>query len=186
VSTYNPNIPSAARIERRKQIANIALSLVGQKTAEDFDPVHSPICSIDVVMVAGSPWLTDGLEKDYWKDESGYKKIGGGSNNPSMHYFFRSIANLLHYLKRQGFYIPRGELIKPEIGMACFFDFEERGRFNFTPDRCGLITSINDNQISEVVISVKQEFDKGFEVKKIVINSFDKLDEALIGYSDLP
>jgi len=46
------------------------------------------------------------------KDKSGYLKIGESANTPAMAYFFRSTANLVHYLKRQGFYQPRGGLNK--------------------------------------------------------------------------
>ena len=54
-------------------------------------------------MVAGAPWLQDGLARDYIKDEAGYKKIGGSANSPAMPYFFRSQQNLIHYLKRKNF-----------------------------------------------------------------------------------
>ena len=73
---------STARQERRLAAAEIAQGLIGSKAAPDFDPIHSPLCAIDVVMVAGAPWLREALEKDFWRDESGYRKICGGSNTP--------------------------------------------------------------------------------------------------------
>ncbi len=78
--THKPDSVSDARKKRREQIVNAAIALVGVAAYEDFDPVHSPLCAVDVVMVAGAPWLKEALERDYSKDESGYKKIGGGAH----------------------------------------------------------------------------------------------------------
>ncbi|HXW53233.1 MAG TPA: hypothetical protein VEL47_03910, partial [Myxococcota bacterium] len=142
-----PETVSDARRKRREQIVAAANALVGAAAGEDFDPVHSPLCAVDVVMVAGAPWLKDALERDYSKDESGYKKIGGGANTPKAAYFFRSAANLMHFLKRQGLYIPRGGKPRPAAGMACFLDWADRGRFNFAPDRSGIIVASQENQI---------------------------------------
>ena len=171
---------SNARQERRLAAAEIAQGLVGSKAAPDFDPIHSPLCVMDVVMVAGAPWLREALEKDFWRDESGYRKIGGGSNTPEMPYFFRSTVNLIYFLKRQNFYIPRGSL-EPAVGMACFFDWEDRGRFNFVPDRSGIIIDTQKSQVREVIMAFN-----GQEVKRIPIISGDLPEQALIGYSDLP
>ncbi|MEI6790721.1 MAG: hypothetical protein WCK42_06040 [Myxococcaceae bacterium] len=169
-----------ARLERRAAAAEVAQGLVGSKLEANFDPIHSPLCAIDVVMVAGAPWLREALEKDFWRDESGYRKIGGGSNTPEMPYFFRSTANLIYFLKRQNFYIPRGSL-EPAVGMACFFDWEDRGRFNFVPDRSGIIIEVQKSQVREVIMALN-----GQDVKRIPIISGDLPEQALIGYSDLP
>lgn len=174
-----------ARKSRQKQIVSIAESLINQNSVENFDPVHSPLCAIDVVIIAGAPWLKEALEKDYIKDESGYKKIGGGANNLSKFYFYRSSANLIHFFKRQGLYIPRGGKVQPSIGMACFLEWDDRGRFNFSPDRSGIISEINNNQIVSLIIATMIEKDK-FIVQQInVLENLD-LQKAIIGYSDLP
>ncbi len=178
---------SLARTERRKVIANAAMALMGADGEVGFDPVHAPLCAIDVVMVAGAPWLRDGLQRDFSKDESGYRKIGGGANTPAAAYFFRSTANLVHYLKRQGFYVPRGASTKAAVGMACFFDWDDRGRFNFTPDRSGIIVKIEDDTIREVVMAIQVVEDKKTLKNTLVkIDAGSGLDRALIGYSDLP
>jgi len=179
---------SPARQQRRAQVAHAAKTLIGIKTPSVFDPVHDPLCALDIVMIAGAPWLKEALEKDFFKDESGYRKIGGGSNTPHMAYFFRSTANLLHYLKRQGFYIPKGSFFAPQIGMACFFDCEDRGRFNFSPDRSGIITEVAHGQITKVILTTGQSLSSNYhyDVKEINIISGDDMDKALIGYSDLP
>lgn len=178
---------SDARIKRREQIVGAAYALIGTEIPEDFDPVHSPLCAIDLVMVAGAPWLKDALERDYGKDESGYKKIGGGANTPKMAYFFRSAANLMHFLKRQGLYIPRGGKPEPAAGMACFLDWDDRGRFNFSPDRSGIIVSVNNHQIESIALPVTtDEGPNSYRVEIIFIEPQDKLDMAIIGYSDLP
>ncbi|MEI6806366.1 MAG: hypothetical protein WCK49_07675 [Myxococcaceae bacterium] len=171
---------STARSERRVGIAEIAQGLVGSFVEPNFDLINSPLCALDVVMIAGAPWLREALEKDFWRDESGYRKIGGGSNTPEMPYFFRSTANLIYFLKRQNFYIPRGSL-EPAVGMACFFDWEDRGRFNFSLDRSGIIVDVQKSHVREVIMALN-----GREVKKIPIISGDLAEQALIGYSDLP
>src|SRR5688572_18387926 len=129
---------SMARLQKRDSIIGAANALLDSDAIVDFDPVHSPLCPVDVVLIAGAPWLMDGLEKDFYKDESGYRKIGGGANTPSAPYFFRSVHNLVHFLKRQNLYYPRGS-VSAKPGMACFFDWEDRGRFNFAPDRSGIV-----------------------------------------------
>lgn len=173
-------IASDARTQRRSTAAEIARSLVGSVAGPNFDPIHSPLCPVDVVMIAGAPWLRDALEKDFLKDGSGYRKIGGGSNTPEMPYFFRSTANLIYFLKRQNLYIPRGSL-KPEIGMVCFFDWEDRGRFNFIPDRSGIIVDVQRDQVREVIMALD-----GQRVAQKSIKSCDPVEQALIGYADLP
>lgn len=179
---------SDARKIRREQIVIAANALVGASSVDDFDPVHSPICAVDVVMVAGAPWLKDALERDYSKDESGYKKIGGGANSPKMAYFFRSAGNLMHFLKRQGLYIPRGGKPEPAKGMACFLDWADRGRFNFAPDRSGIIVEVEDSHITSIVVprSIRDDDGARYVVEKISIEPRSDLDRAIIGYSDLP
>lgn len=178
---------SPARVARRDQLKNAAQALIGAKTPKDFDLHHAALCPVDVLMVVGSPWLQNSLEKDFLRDKSGYRKIGGRANSPKAPYFFRSTANLIHYLKRQGFYLPRGCSAEVAEGMACFFDCETRGRFNFTPDRSGIITEVKDGVISEVVIAQKNaEIDGVFEVTALKIIANSELDRALIGYCDLP
>ena len=177
---------SAARIKRREQIVEAAHSLIGAEIPEDFDAVHSPLCAIDLVMVAGAPWLKEALEKDYGKDESGYKKIGGGANTPKMAYFFRSAANLMHFLKRQGLYIPRGGQPEPAAGMACFLDWDDRGRFNFSPDRSGIVISVKDGHIESIALPMIVDNVALFRVAIISVEPQGKLDRAIIGYSDLP
>ncbi len=175
---------SQARKNRREQIVLIAQGLVEQCVNDDFDAVHSPLCAIDVVMVAGAPWLKDALEKDYAKDESGYKKIGGGANSPDRAYFYRSSVNLMHFLKRQGLYVPRGGKLPPAAGMACFLDWDDRGRFNFAPDRSGIIVETDNNQITKIILPMINE--GLFMVQKIELKSNLLLEQAIIGYSDLP
>jgi hypothetical protein len=173
-----------ARIKKREQIVQAALALANAEADNNFDPVHSPLCAIDIVMVAGAPWLKDALERDYCKDESGYKKIGGGANTPKMAYFFRSAANLMHFLKRQGLYIPRGGQPEPSAGMACFLDWDDRGRFNFAPDRSAIIIQCQDGHIKQ--IALPQATKTGYEIKLVTISAQSPLDLAIIGYSDLP
>jgi hypothetical protein len=181
--------PSPARLARRAHILEAARALVGARSPEGFDPVRSPVCAIDIVMVAGSPWLKDGLERDFAKDESGYRKIGGGANTPAQAYFFRSSSNLIHYLKRAGFYVPRGSRPEPSPGMACFLDWDDRGRFNFTPDRAGIVIDVKDGHVTRIVVPRRENSDDKaapIVVTAIEVVKGDLNDRALIGYSDLP
>lgn len=183
------SVISPARQARRQHIVEAARALVGTRVGDEFDPVRAPLCAIDVVMVAGSPWLKDGLERDFAKDESGYRKIGGGANTPSQAYFFRSSANLIHYLKRAGFYVPRGGGVPPAAGMACFFDWEDRGRFNFSPDRSGIVLEVKGGRVSKAVFATPldpRRRDEGYVVRAVEVTPGDAIDLALIGYSDLP
>jgi len=181
-------VASPARVARREHILQAARALVGVTAPDDFDAVRSPLCAIDVVMVAGSPWLKDGIERDYVKDEAGYRKIGGGANSPGQNYFFRSSGNLIHYLKRAGFYVPRGSRPEPVAGMACFFDWEDRGRFNFTPDRAGVILEAREGSIQRVVLAQRDQVEGRtlLQVRILDVARGDTYDRALIGYSDLP
>jgi hypothetical protein len=180
---------SPARQARRQHILEAARALVGSRVGGEFDPVRAPLCAIDVVMVAGSPWLKDGLERDFAKDESGYRKIGGGANSPQQAYFVRSSVNLIHYLKRAGFYVPRGGGLAPSMGMACFFEWEDRGRFNFAPDRSGIVLEVHQGRVSRAVFAAQPEpadRGSGYVVRTVAVQPGDPVDQALIGYSDLP
>lgn len=179
---------SPARLQRRAQIVEAASALVGSEVGPQFDPVHDPLCPIDVVMVADSPWIAEGIARDFAKDEADYRKIGGGANTPQAAYFFRSAANLAHYLKRQGLYVPRGGEIPPAPGMACFFDWDDRGRFNFKPDRCGVVVDVQQGVITSVVVAqpLAQNEGGGYRVARVDIDAGDRFDRALIGYADLP
>ncbi len=181
-------VASPARLARRAHIVEAASALVKARAPDDFNAARSALCAIDVVMVAGSPWLQDGLERDFAKDEAGYRKIGGGANTPGQAYFFRSSGNLIHYLKRAGFYVPRGSRPEAVAGMACFFDWEDRGRFNFTPDRCGIILDVKEGHIERIVLARREGDDKSadFFVSIVELARGDAYDRALIGYSDLP
>jgi hypothetical protein len=183
--------PSEARMQRRAHVLEAARALVGIRSEPQFDPVHTDLCAIDVVMVAGSPWLKDGLKRDYGRDQSGYRKLGGGGNTPGKAYFFRSNRNLIHYLKRAGFYIPRGGHPPPVPGMACFLDGQNSGRFNFSPGKNGIILDVRKGRVSRVVMAIPEtedaESDKPtIQVKSILVKSGGYVDRCLIGYADLP
>jgi len=183
------SVISPARQARRLHIVEAARALVGTASADGFDAVHAPVCAIDIVMVAGSPWLQDGLARDFAKDEAGYRKIGGGANTPDQAYFFRSAGNLMHYLKRVGFYGPRGGGLSPAPGMACFFEWEDRGRFNFAPDRSGIVLQVKKGRVSRAVITRQadpKDRKAGYVVRQLDVGVGDSMDRALVGYSDLP
>jgi hypothetical protein len=180
---------SPARLQRRAHIIKAARALVGAEVLGDFDLVRADLCPIDLVMVAGAPWLKDGLERDFAKDEAGYRKLGGSANTPAMPYFFRNATNLVHYLKRQGFYVPRGGEKSPMPGMACFFDWDDRGRFNFTPDRSGVVLEVEEGNITRVALAQLKAPGKkrsGFVVRALPIETGDPVDRAIIGHADLP
>ena len=94
----------------------------------------------------------------------------------------------MHFLKRQGFYIPRGALPEPAAGMACFLDYDDRGRFNFAPDRSGIILKVKEGQIESIALSRAHKTESGtlYIVDMIEVLPKSPLDLAIIGYSDLP
>lgn len=176
--------PSQARLNRRAQIVEAARALVGCRVDGSFDAARDALCAIDVVMVAGSPWLKQGIERDFARDEAGYRKVGGGANTPAQNYFFRSTRNLAFYLKRAGFYTPRGTSPQPVPGMACFWDPGERGRFNFSPGLSGVVIDVCMGRVSRAVLAERDG--DGFVVRNVILKRGSDLDRRLIGYSDLP
>lgn len=178
---------SEARLARRQQLAERAKQLVGFSVGEDFDPHHAALCPIDIAMAVGHPWLEDGLGRDFSKDESGYRKIGGGANTPEMPYYFRSSANLIHYLKRQGFYNPRGSLTSCVPGMLMFFDWSDRGRFNFTPDRLGVLIEQVGNSYAAVMARPSEDnTSNAYSVQLVRFDAGDRYDRSWVGFSDFP
>lgn len=178
---------SQARLARRAQLADRAKQLIGFSVGSDFDAHHAPLCPIDIAMVVGHPWLEDGLKRDFVKDESGYRKIGGGANTPERPYYYRSTANLIYYLKRQGFYYPRGSKAECVPGMLMFFDWSDRGRFNFTPDRCGVLVQQEGADQTIVTVSlIGESSQEGYAVQEIHFKPGDDYDRAWVGFSDFP
>jgi hypothetical protein len=94
----------------------------------------------------------------------------------------------MHFFKRQGLYIPRGSKPGPAAGMACFLDWADRGRFNFAPDRMGIIVEVENNHIISIVIprGAPEGTEKSYIVAKITLEPKSEHDLAIIGYSDLP
>ncbi len=94
----------------------------------------------------------------------------------------------MYFLKRQGLYIPRGGKPEPAVGMACFLDWADRGRFNFAPDRSGIIVAVDNNQITAIVLPVADHDVQGqkYVVSRVDIDPKSDLNRAIIGYSDLP
>ncbi len=176
---------SDARKSRRQHLVTAARAMVGFTSNSNFDPIHSDLCPIDVAMVAGSPWLQDAMQRDFQKSPEGYLKIGGGANTPGRNYFFRSSLNLAHYMKRQNFYLPRGGHPLPVPGMIAFFDVGDRGRYNFIPDRSGIIIEAQRTRATRVVVSQGNSKD-GYDVKLITISRGSDYDRDFIGYGDLP
>lgn len=176
---------SDLRKSRRDHLLKAAKEMVGFSCGAEFNPFHSPLCPIDVVMVAGSPWAADALQRDFQRNESVYRKFGGGANTPSRDYFFRSTLNLLILMQRSGLFIPRGGHPLPTPGMVAFFDKGDRGIFNFQPDRAGIVIETQMRRITRVVLG-REISPNTYRVEMVQVKKGTPYDRDFIGYGDIP
>ena len=71
--------------------------------------------------------------------------------------------------------------------MACFLDWDDRGRFNFAPDRSAIVTECKNGHIEQIALAqTRDDGISGYAVKLINIIPKSALDLAIIGYADLP
>ncbi len=175
---------SDARRDRRSHMIKAAREMVGFECGENFNPFHTPLCPIDVVMVAGSPWMQAGLKNDFNKNGAAYLKLGG-ANTPSRAYFYRSAQNLMLFIRHANLFIPRGGHPQPVPGMIAFFDSGSRGRYNFEPDRTGVILESQMGRPTRIVVG-REDRPKHYRVEMITVTKGSVYDRDFIGYADCP
>ncbi|GEM_PF-716104 len=175
----NPNAVQAAR----QRLLDRAKGLIGATTDEGWDWRKGPLSAMDVFPFAGEPHLREALLADFQRDTAGYRKIGGGSNTPKAAYFLRRHANVKYCLQRLKLYYPRGGPVEPTPGMAVFFEWpEDRGRFNFKPDRSGVIESLEAGEVTRAVMAVQD--DGRWRVRLVTLSPESRA--AVVGYGDCP
>lgn len=167
----------------RKRLLERAKGLIGATTDDGWDWRQGALSALDVFPFAAEPHLREAMLADFQRDQAGYRKIGGGSNTPKQAYFLRRHANVRHCLQRLSLYYPRGGQVDPHPGMAVFFEWpEDRGRFNFKPDRSAVIESVDSNDVTRAVMCVQ---DAGrWRVRLVTLTTEARA--AVVAYGDCP
>ena len=166
----------------RRRLLDRAKGLIGATTDEGWDWRKGPLSALDVFPFASEPHLREAVLADFQRDTAGYRKIGGGANTPKAAYFLRRHTNVRHCLQRAGLWYPRGSL-EPQPGMAVFFEWpEDRGRFNFKPDRSGIIEGVEDGNVVRAVMAVQ---DAGrWRVRLVTLPDAHRA--AIVAFGDCP
>jgi hypothetical protein len=174
---------ASARDMARKRLLERAKGLIGATTDEGWDWRRGNLSPVDVFPFAAEPHLREAMVSDYHKDTAGYRKIGGGANAPKVGYFFRRHANVRHCLQRLSLYYPRGGEQEPKPGMVVFFEWpEDRGRFNFKPDRSGIIESVDGGVVVRAIMAVV-DGDR-WRVRMTTLSEAAR--NAVVAYGDCP
>jgi hypothetical protein len=170
---------------RRSSLLDGANATLGHSVAADWDWRQGSIGPIDVVAFAGGDRFCGRLRSDFFKDRAGYRKIGGVSNSPDNPYFYRRYANIVHLMRRAGTLYMRGGSVRPAAGMVLVLDWPEtRGRFNFSPDRVGIILATEDDRITRAAVPIRSP--DGWMVGQARFAAGSPSERAVIGYGDLP
>ncbi|MEW5847326.1 MAG: hypothetical protein AB2A00_00880 [Myxococcota bacterium] len=174
---------SPAREMARKRLLERAKGLIGATTDDGWDWRRGPLTPLDVFPFAAEPHLREAMLADYQRDPGGYRKIGGGANTPKAGYFLRRHANVRHCLQRMSLYYPRGGPVEPKAGMVVFFEWpEDRGRFNFKPDRSAIIESVDGGVVTRAVMAVQ---DQGrWRVRLTTLS--EEARNAVVAFGDCP
>lgn len=174
---------AVSRDAARRRLLERAKGLIGATTDEGWDWRKGALSALDVFPFAAEPHLREAMLADFQRDPAGYRKIGGGSNTPRAAYFLRRHANVRHCLQRMDLYYPRGGPVEPAAGMVVFFEWpEDRGRFNFKPDRSGIIESVEKGEVARAIMAV-QDADR-WRVRMVTLPETTRA--AIVAYGDCP
>jgi hypothetical protein len=172
-------------VNQRHKLLEQANAALGHSVAADWDWRQGPIGPIDLVTFAAGDPFRRRLRSDFFKDRAGYRKIGGLSNTPDSPYFYRRYANIVHLMRRAGTLYMRGGSVPPVAGMVLILDWPEaRGRFNFSPDRLGVILATDEQRITRAVVPMRSP--DGWMVGQARFAAGSPSERAVIGYGDLP
>jgi len=169
--------------KQRQLLLDRAKRCLGASVASDWDWRQGPIGPIDLVPFVAGESFRSIMNLDFRSDSGGYRKIGGAANTPKSPYFFRRYANLLHLLKRQDRLHLKGSA-PPTAGMVVILDWpNQRGRFNFSPDRMGVLLECSDDGLKAALpTSTKQ----GWVIHEQVMLWGSPGEQSIIGYADPP
>lgn len=172
------------RASGRQRLLKRARSFLGAHVGPEWDWRQGKLSTIDIVPFAAGRRLQAAMKYDFSKDAAGYRKMGGLANTPEAPYFYRRYANLLHYLRRADGFHARGSQA-PLPGMILVLDWpEHRGRFNFSPDRLGVVMAVEDDRVSKAIMALPAP--AGWVVAEVRILPNSPSDRLVIGYGDLP
>ncbi len=156
---------------------------LGASVSMDWDWRQGPIGPIDLVPYVAGQAFRRVMDQDFRADRAGYRKIGGSANTPASAYFYRRYANLVHLLRRQERLHLKGSL-QPEPGMVVVLDWPgSRGRFNFAPDRMGVILSANE---SNLCAAMPVQRNHGWVIDTIPVETGSVTDRSIVAYADPP
>jgi hypothetical protein len=169
--------------KQRRLLVDRAQRCLGASVQSDWNWRQGPIGPIDLVPFVSGQSFRHVMNQDFRCDRAGYRKIGGSANTPESAYFYRRYANLVHLLRRQERFHLRGSLM-PEPGMVLILDWPgARGRFNFSPDRMGVIIEVSDSLLRAAIPMRKAQ---GWVISELSISADSPVDRSLIAYADPP
>jgi len=169
--------------KQRQLLLDRAHRCLGAFVQSDWDWRQGPIGPIDLVPYVGGEPFRSIMSQDFRSDRAGYLKIGGPANTPKSAYFYRRYSNLLHLLKRQDRIHLKGTL-EPEPGMVVILDWpNQRGRFNFSPDRMGILLRCNDQGL---LVALPLINSKGWVVTEHSLPWGSVHEQSIIAYADPP
>lgn len=169
--------------KQRQLLFDRAQRCLGAFVQSDWDWRQGAIGPIDLVPYVGGEPFRSIMNQDFRADRAGYLKIGGPANTPKSPYFFRRYANLLHLLKRQERIHLKGT-IEPQPGMVVVLDWpNQRGRFNFSPDRMGIILRCDDRGL-EAALPLRNS--TGWMVQEHRLSRDGGHEQSIIAYADPP
>lgn len=168
----------------RQRLLRRARKLLGSHVGPEWDWRQGDLTAIDVAAFAAGHRFRSELKADFFRDPASYKKLGGVANTPNAPYFFRRYSNLLHFMRRQSAFYPRGTTA-PLPGMVMVLDWPEaRGRFNFSPDRIGIVLEVDGDRVTKGILTLPAP--AGWVVTEVHLLANSPSERLVIGYGDLP
>lgn len=168
----------------RHRLLQRARGLLGAHVGPEWDWRQGDLSAIDIVAYAAGHRFQSELKADFYRQPASYKKLGGLANTPEAPYFFRRYSNILHFMRCKGQFYPRGTMA-PRPGMIMVLDWpEERGRFNFSPDRLGVVLEADHTRVSKGILALPAP--AGWVVAEVHLLPNSPSDRLVIGYGDLP
>tara|TARA_B000000557_G_C20777917_1_gene445106 strand:+ start:876 stop:1448 length:573 start_codon:yes stop_codon:yes gene_type:complete len=168
----------------RQRLLKRARMFLGSHVGPEWDWRQGDLTAIDIAAYAAGSRFQAELRSDFYRHPAGYKKLGGVANTPEAPYFFRRYSNILHFMRRKNAFYARGEK-RPQPGMVMVLDWpEERGRFNFSPDRIGVVLEVESERVSKGILALPAP--SGWVVAEVHVLANSPSDRLVIGYGDLP
>ena len=168
----------------RQRLLQRARTLLGAHVGPEWDWRQGDLSAIDIAAYAAGSRFQSELKSDFYRHPASYKKLGGVANTPEAPYFFRRYSNIVNFMRRKKQFYPRGT-IAPRPGMIMVLDWPEaRGRFNFSPDRLGVVLEVDGDRVSKGLLALPAP--AGWVVAEVHLLANSPSDRLVIGFGDLP